>query len=136
MSYSYDRRTKVAVKLEVHDKWRAIVEKHAKAEEEDLKDLLRDLVKYMKSEGMDLDLKRSWLGKTYAGSDGIRRAGELYFSESPSNVVQANERTIQKWVEEATGMWGGFVRKVGEGPALRQVDDKPVNVWYIDVGEY
>lgn len=135
MRYSYDRR-KVAVQLDVHDKWRDIVDKHAKEEQKDFEDLLKDMVKYLKSEGLDLDVKRSSLGKYYAGSDGVRMTGELVVSERPENTIEANAKSIQKWVQAATGLWGGGVRRIGEGPAKRQVDDKPVGVWTIDVGSY
>jgi hypothetical protein len=134
MSYSYDRQ-KTAAKLDVHSKWRDVVDKHAEAEQKDFEALLKDTAKYLKSEGLDLDLKRSWLGKRYSGSDGVRRTGELYVSERPENTIEANERSIVRWVEAATDMHGS-ARKVGEGPAKRQVDDKPVGVWVVDVGEY
>lgn len=135
MSYSYDRR-KVAAKLDVHDKWRDIVDKHAKEEAQDFQDLLKEMVKYLKSEGLDLDLKRSHLGKYHAGSDGVRMSGELVVSERQENNIEANAKSVQQWVEAATGLWGGGVRKIGEGPGKRQVDDKPVGVWTIDVGSY
>ena len=128
--YSYDRR-KTAASMDAHAKWRDIIRKHEKAEREELDALVKEMAKYLKSEGLELDVRKSYLEKDYHGSDGYRLTGALIVSESKENNVKVTDpQWIRKWVEAATGLYG-FVMKTGEGPALRQVDDLPVGVWEV-----
>lgn len=134
--YSYDRQ-KTAAKLDVYSKWRDIVDKHDAAERKEMDALLQDMVRYLRSEGLELDVKRSHIGKYYHGSDGVRMEGTLVVAEAWNNVAQALKPDwIRKWVEAATGLYGGTPQKIGEGPKLRQVDDQPVVVWQIDISAY
>lgn len=135
MTYDYDR-AKTAATMDVHAKWRAIVDKHAEAERREMQALLKDMVKYLKSNGLDLDINRSYLSKVEHGSDGMRLSGELIVSERAENVLKIERPDmLAKWVAEATELHGG-ARKIGEGPAKRQADDLPVGVWAVDVSQY
>lgn len=132
--YSYDRR-KTAAKLDVYSNWLDIVNKHEASERREMQDLLESLVRYLRSEGLELDVKRSHIGKEYHGSDGARLSGQLVVAEARENVVQASKpEQIRKWVEDATGLYG-YPKKIGEGPTLRQVDDQPVGVWLVDISQ-
>jgi hypothetical protein len=103
--YSYDRR-KTAAKMEVFDQWRDIVERHEKAEQREFKLLLHELVPYFKSNGLDLDVGKSFIGKEWHGSDGWRITGQFVVSERAENTVKSETpESVKGWVEEATGMY-------------------------------
>ncbi len=103
--YSYDRRTKTAASMDLHSEWREIIDKHEKAEQHDLESLLHKLVNYMKSVGYDLNVRESYIGKRWHGSDGWRMEGQLVIKERAENSVKApNAESVRRWVKEATGM--------------------------------
>lgn len=130
MSYSYDRR-KTAATLDVHDKWRDIVQKHEAAEQKDFQALLHELVPYLKSVGYDLDVSKSEIGKFYHGSDGVRRSGTLVITEREENTVKAEKpEQVKKWFEEATGLYG-HPTKMGE----KQTPRGTVYTWAVDITE-
>jgi hypothetical protein len=105
--YSYDRRTKTAASMDLHSEWREVIDKHEKAEQHDLKALLDKLVNYLKSVGYDLNVRESYLGKRWHGSDGWRMEGQLVIKERAENTVKApNAASVKKWVEMATGTYG------------------------------
>lgn len=131
--YSYDRR-KIAAQMDVPAKWHDIVTRHAAAEAREMEDLLHEMARYLKSEGLVLDVGRSYLGKEFHGSDGFRREGQLVVSEAKENTIKGSKEQIEKWVRAATELHGS-AKKIGDGPALRQVDDEPVGVWQIDISE-
>lgn len=134
--YSYDRQTKTAATMDAHSKWRDIVDKHEAAEHKEMEALLKEMAKYLKSVGLDLDVGKSYLGKEYHGSDGVRRAGELVVSErAENNILVERPEMIAKWVAEATDMHGS-ARRIGTGPGKRQVDDLPIGIWAVDISEY
>jgi hypothetical protein len=106
--YSYDRRPrgKTAAKLEVFHKWREIVDKHEMAERRDFVALIHELVPYFKSNGLDLDVKMSSIGKEDHGSDGWRIAGWLTVNErAENNTKSETPDSVKMWVEEATGLY-------------------------------
>lgn len=110
MSYSYDR-TKTAARMDLYSEWRSIVDEHERAEQRDFEALLKELVKYLFSVGYDLDLRKSWLGKYYHGSDGVRMEGNLHVTERPENTVKHEDpRKVVEWVERATGITGSGKR--------------------------
>lgn len=116
-------RYKTAAKMDLFAKWRQIVEKHEKAEQDDLEKLLKSAVPYLKSVGYDLDLKHSWLGKQWGGSDGWKWTGNLRISERKENTTQApNADSVRKWVSQALDLHG-FPQKISEG------------VWDVGIGE-
>lgn len=122
--------------MDVDAKWAAIVRKHAEAERREMQDLLEEMARYLGSQGLILDLKRSYLGKDDHASDGARMSGELTVMEDPQNNIKAEtEDMIRKWVQEGTGLYGS-VRKLSEGPQKRQVDDLPVGHWTVDISSY
>lgn len=121
--YSYDRR-KTAATMDFHAKWDEIVMKHAQAERHDFDQLLQETVKYLRSVGYDLDLSKSYLGKEYHGSDGIRMSGELYVTERAENTVK-HERPegVAKWIKEALQLHTSPRKGSGE------------YAWVIDISE-
>jgi len=103
--YSYDRR-KTAAKLEVFEKWRQIVDKHEIAEKRDFEVLLVAMVPYFKSNGLDLDVKNSFIGKEDHGSDGWRITGWLTVHErAENNVKSETPESVKMWVDEASGLY-------------------------------
>ena len=58
--YDYDRRSKTAAKMDLHSKWRDIVDKHRKAEAKDMERLLKSCVAPLKKVGLDLNLQKSF----------------------------------------------------------------------------
>lgn len=132
--YDYDRRTKTAATLDVYDKWRDIVKKHDDAEQKDFESLLKELVKYFKSVGYDLDTTKSWLGKRYSGSDGVRITGEFWITEREENNVKFNDLpridNVKMWVAEATDLYG-YPKKVGEKETPRGT----VSTFIVEIGE-
>lgn len=134
--HNYDRR-KTAAKLEVHEKWREIVEKHEAAERHDFQALLHELVNYFKSVGFDLDVSKSYIGKEWHGSDGWRREGTLTITERDENNVKSSKpEDVKKWVEEATGLYA-YPKKISERPSKGGPHPgEPVGTWQVDIGEY
>lgn len=107
MGYTYFRKPKTAATMDFWSKWREIVRKHEKEEERDFDGLLKESVNYLKSVGYDLDLSKSYLGKRYHGSDGVRIVGSLWITERPENQVKAERPDkVEMWVEEALQMRG------------------------------
>jgi len=124
VNYSYDRRLKTAAKLEVWHAWQDIVQKHEQAEARDFQALLHELVPYLKSNGYDLDVSKSYIGKEYHGSDGWRLTGQLQITERPENVTKATTpQQVKMWVNEATGI-SGAARHVGG------------HTWVVDISSY
>lgn len=131
--YSYDRRVRTATKLDVHDKWRDIVQKHEGAEQHEFKQLLHELVNYFHSVGMDLDVSKSFIGKEWHGSDGWRRSGQFMITEREENVTKSQRpEQIEMWVTEATGLHGS-AKKISEKPTKW---GGPAGTWLVDIGEY
>lgn len=87
----YDRRSKTAAKMDLHDKWRDIVDKHRKAEAKDMERLLKSCVAPLKQAGFDLDMQKSYLDKYYAGSDGTRMEGMLYIEQRGGDVWKSQD---------------------------------------------
>jgi len=111
--YNYDRRKKTAAKMDLYAKWRDIIDAHAEAERRDLDNLLKSTVPYLKSVGLDIDLRRSYLSKYYHGSDGVRIEGMLYLKDRPENTVKLIEfgeregaERVSKWLDSAIDMYG------------------------------
>lgn len=113
---------RTAAKLDVYSKWNTIVRKHEQAEAKELNGLLKSLVPYLKSVGLDLDLNRSSLGKYHHGSDGLRMEGILIVQDRPENTVPTTTASVRNWVEEATGLYGS-VRELSRGG------------WQVDISE-
>jgi hypothetical protein len=129
--YGYDRR-KTAASMDVHQKWREIVQKHAAAERHDLQAVLHEMVNYLRSVGYDLDVSKSELDKQWHGSDGWRLVGQLMITEREENTVKAETpEQVRKWVEEATGLYG-YPKKIGE----QQTPRGPISTWVVDIGDY
>ncbi len=129
--YSYDR---TAASTELRNKWKDAVEKHKKALSDDLEDVLKSAVPYLKSVGYDLDLKRSGLSVEQHGSDGDRMSGMLTITEREENSVQAMDaQGVKHWVAEALGIYG-FPRKVSEGPEKGR-NGQPLATWVVDIDE-
>lgn len=126
MNYSYDR-TKTARAIDLHSKWRDIVDKHEKAEHREFDELLKELERYLKPMSIELDLSKSYLGKRHHGSDGWRLEGQL---ELLGNSSMTTKDKVKKWIEEATGISGTVTP--GSGPG----DLTELRVWVVDIGEY
>jgi hypothetical protein len=137
VSYSYNRRVRTAAKLDVHDKWSDIVRKHEAAEQQEFQHLLHELVNYFKSNGFDLDVSKSYIGKEWHGSDGWRRSGQLTITEREENNVKSKTpEQVKVWVEEATGLYG-YPKKISEKPSRSGPHPgEPVGTWVVDIGEY
>lgn len=129
---SYDRRPKMAAKIDLYDKWRDVVDRHDAAERKEMQALLKEAVPYLRSNGLDLDLKRSYLSKYYSGSDGVRMEGVIYVTEREENSMPVlGAEMLERWVEAAIDL-RGTARKIGEGKPSR-VHNQPVGVWQVDV---
>lgn len=134
--YDYDRlRTKRAAQIDLHSKWRAIVSEHYHAERKDMEHLLASLEPYLKSVGLDLDVKRSYLAKKDAGSDGTRLDGELWVTErEENNTLSPNADSVAKWVAEAVDIRGS-ARLVTKGPAVNRNGEK-LGTYVVDISAY
>jgi hypothetical protein len=120
--------------MDLRKGWMDIIQKHDKALREDLEDLLKKAVPYLKSVGYDLDLKRSYLEVRRGGSDGPRMSGALVITEREENTVQApNAESIKRWMVEALDLHG-FPQKVSEGPQKGR-DGQPLTTWVVDIDE-
>ena len=83
----YDRRpAKTAAKMDLHSKWRDIVDKHRRAESKDMERLLKSCVAPLKKAGFDLDMQKSYLDKYHSGSDGTRMEGMMYIQQRGDDV--------------------------------------------------
>lgn len=119
--------------MEVHEKWREIVDKHAEAERKDMNALVKELVPYLKSVGFDLDPNKSYLSKRDHGSDGWRLEGVFTMTERDENTTRSTDpKQVREWVEEATGMYG-YPKKIGEKNTGHPVG--PVGVWQVEFDE-
>lgn len=110
--YSYDYSRKTAASIDVWQKYKSIVEKHRREEEKELQDLLKDLSNYFRSNGMDLDLSKSYMEKIPRGSDGYDLAGSFRLTEREENSVKLSEfppakmlEHVRQRVEESTNLW-------------------------------
>ena len=122
--YSYDR-SKTAAPMDFHAKWSEIVTKHAQAERHDFDQLLQEAVKYLRSVGYDLDVGKSYLGKEYHGSDGVRMSGELHITERAENAAKGERpEQVQKWIKEALMLHGSARKGSGE------------YAWVVDISSY
>jgi hypothetical protein len=129
--YSYDR---TAATTDLRSDWLDAVQKHDRALNEDLKDVLKKAVPYLKSVGYDLDLKRSYLSVEEHGSDGKRMSGALTVTEREENNVQAKDaQAVKQWVASALGIYG-FPRKISEGPEKGR-DGTPLATWLVEIDE-
>lgn len=131
--YSYDR---TAAQMSFFGEWQDIVEKHRREQSQEFEKLLQEAAKYLRSVGLVLNVKESWLGVRHNSSDGPRMEGTLVVSEAPENTVKVDKPAmIGKWIEEALNT-NGYARRTSDGPAKRQVDDLPVGNWIVDISDY
>ncbi len=115
---------KTAAHLDVHKKWREIVQKHDEAEKKEFQALLHELVNYLKSVGYDLNVNQSYIGKENHGSDGYRLYGQLMIKEREENVSKAERpEQVSSWVQMATGL-SGSAKPLGGG------------TWAVDISDY
>lgn len=91
----YDRRSKTAAKIDLHDKWRDIVDKHRVAEAKDMERLLKSCAAPLKKAGFDLDMRKSYLDKYHSGSDGTRMEGMLYIEQRGGDDVWKSLEEVQ-----------------------------------------
>lgn len=124
--YSYDRR-KTAAKMDLHDKWSDIVDKHRKAEAKDMEKLLKSCVAPLKAAGWDLDLKSSYLDKYSSGSDGNRLSGNLRLIQRGERPLGGGGGTtrqhIESMLQNTLDVWSGAPREVSDG------------TWDVDISE-
>ncbi len=134
--YTYDRR-KVAATMNLHGKWRAITEKHRSAEFKDLQNLLEEAGKYLKSVGLELVVKESYISKEDHGSDGERLSGSLTVIDSPENSFATDTADkVKDRIEEALGIHSYPKLIPGRQGKPRQADDQPTTAWYVDISDY
>lgn len=134
--YDYDRAatTKTAAHLDLHEAWHHIVDHHASAENQELFKLLQKTEDYLHSVGMTLVTNKSYLGKEYHGSDGLRMSGYLTVQELEENTTSSpNARSAEKWLQTALGIYGS-AKLLKEGPEVNRSGQK-VKTWGIDISE-
>jgi hypothetical protein len=137
--HDYDRSrtatTRTAAKMDLHAAWRAIVDKHQSQENQELFRLLQKTTDYLHSVGMDLIIDKSYLGKYYHGSDGVRMEGSLTVREREENTTSSPDpRSAARWVEMALDVHGS-ARLVSEGPDFNRLGEK-IKTWQIDITSY
>lgn len=106
----YDRRTasrpKTAAKMDLHSKWRDIVDKHRIAESKEMERLLKSCAAPLKKAGFDLDMKKSYLDKYHSGSDGTRMEGALFISQRSSDDVWLTKGEVEMLLRETLEVYG------------------------------
>lgn len=134
--YDYDRaaRPKTAAHMDLHEAWHKIVDHHASAENRELFRLLQQTEDYLHSVGMTLVTGKSYLGKEYHGSDGLRLSGYLTVQELEENTTSSRDaQNAEKWVQTALGVHGSATL-LKEGPEVNRSGEK-VKTWGIDISE-